>query len=82
MLAPPWQQWRDGRHSRIPTCCLAFYVLWRGRWPLSWYQRWPAYGRDPDPAVGYVRCPSCLKLGRVAPIHWCDDSCPPGRYGC
>lgn len=73
---------RHGLHSRIPWCCISFFVLAWNRdagwdedgFPKGW--RW-LYDRLLDatsPLVGYVRCPMCLITGREEKVHYCEKS--------
>ncbi len=72
-----------GIHSRIPACCIAFFVAtWV--WPSARATaRWRAYWRGISKRTGglkYIPCPDCRDVGHVVKIHWCTKRCA-GQIG-
>lgn len=67
--------WAFGRHSRIPDCCINFFVE---DWDMSegWQNEGNWYHQAVDAArFGYVPCPKCLGTGRRIKIKDCDVEC-------
>jgi hypothetical protein len=64
-----------GLHSRIPTCCINFFVdEWDGR--SMFRDIGSAYHRALDSAkAGYVLCPACLGRGNKVQIRDCRIEC-------
>jgi hypothetical protein len=61
-----------GIHSRIPRCCIDFFV---SEWVYI-YPRDTAYTSAVNAANWhYVPCPKCLGTGRKANIKWCINEC-------
>lgn len=70
---------RFGRHSRVPDCCIAFFI---SEWEYMYSSRGhdefmhSAYSRAIDAAnAGYVLCPSCLGNGKRAKLRICVNEC-------
>ena len=60
-------------HSRIPPCCIDFFVnFWVKLWCED-YQSWHLKTYDHD--TGYVRCAACILAERQAKVHMCSESC-------
>lgn len=69
---------RYGLHSRIPVCCILWFVT---LWPLLFkteaagtYWRWMEEMRGGG--MEYIPCPFCILMGRVKEIKSCT------REGC
>lgn len=61
-----------GIHSRVPRCCIDFFV---NEWEYM-YRNDTAYVQAVNYAnVHYVQCPKCLGTGRKANIRWCVNEC-------
>lgn len=66
-----------GRHSRIPECCIYFFLTTWKLWEID-----TLLDRDYRRAMrtlghnaGYVICPNCLLTNNIQPIHRCYDGC-------
>lgn len=77
--------WHRGRHSQLPRCCVAWFVLVRMHLPHAWLElqlrwrlRWLA---EQPPERAYARCPACLVRGRWARQHLCTAECAGQRGG-
>ena len=60
-----------GRHSRIPECCIKFFV---DEWDCekeSVHRR----NMDKGPTWNYVPCPECLAAGNKVHIRYCEIEC-------
>jgi hypothetical protein len=63
-----------GLHSRIPQCCINFYVdIWAPR--ELWREDRLLARRILGDPVEYVRCPSCLRHNQQANVRWCEAEC-------
>lgn len=65
-----------GAHSRIPSCCVRFFI---GEWedindwpekPMNLYKRAVNASN-----AGYVQCPECLGSGNAIDIRDCRREC-------
>lgn len=63
-----------GLHSRIPACCIRFFV---GEWRTMWRDReGTPYSRALDASSArYVQCPECLGRGNVVQLLICNHEC-------
>lgn len=72
----PEQDYYRGVHSRIPLCCIKFFIdFWVKCGDISaeyWTWHHNTYLTE---KVGYVRCPLCMIAGKKSPIHSCSESC-------
>lgn len=88
--------WRDaaddiakGIHSKIPTCCVAFFVTEWVPWVAAYGQNTPhphqedmlhhglttiEHAKSGKPPQ-YVPCPDCLRNKSFVEIHECTDEC-------
>jgi hypothetical protein len=71
---------RYGLHSRIPTCCIIFFVT---EWESIYREGSDMpYNRAVDAArAGYVQCPECLGSGTKVKILDCDLECGGNHRG-
>ena len=61
-----------GIHSRIPMCCIEFFV---DEWEYT-HTNDSAYVQAVNYAdAHYVQCPKCLGTGRKVKIKWCINEC-------
>jgi len=88
--------WRDGSsdiakgvHSKIPTCCIAFFVIEWVPWAIAYGQGTPHPHLEDMQLQGYatlehaksnklpqyVPCPDCLREKRFVEIHECTPEC-------
>ena len=67
-LLNPFHDIQCGRHSGIPSCCIAFFFVWK-RWlhKTAWAETQP---KD----WGYAPCPRCVRLGRRIAVKKCNCS--------
>jgi len=70
-----------GLHSRIPTCCIRFFIdEWDGR--ELWRDEESPYARALKASrAQYVQCPQCLANGRVANLRICRVECGGDHVG-
>lgn len=63
-----------GLHSRIPVCCIRFFI---DEWAHMYKGRdRTAYGKALDAShAGYVQCPACLGSGHKVKIRICINEC-------
>ncbi len=61
------RQWHAalGRHSRIPECCIEYFLECWERKQRTRY----------DLGVYYVRCPRCVATDNLADLHHCTPEC-------
>ena len=85
-----------GLHSRIPICCIAYFVT-------TYFPKWAAYRKGDIKAAryirrhvrrnhatakrlghkrppGYVPCPACVRAGNIIHVHMCTLRCR-GKLG-
>jgi len=61
-----------GRHSRIPECCISFYV---DMWKNEMYKRTEYYQSVHYSTWSYVPCPKCFCVGNKVKIVNCVVDC-------
>lgn len=75
-------QWtKEGKHSRIPGCCIAWFIGRYGRATKSSHERyirllkkWHEEGKylfQP----GFIPCPKTVRVKDIVFVHCCDDAC-------
>jgi hypothetical protein len=76
-----------GIHSRIPPCCIAFFVtVWmplvepRRLWTAKEERWWSRHQRRMPKGIGYVPCPCCCRAKRFVKVHTCTRRCE-GKQG-
>jgi hypothetical protein len=80
--------WAKGRHSNLPRCCVAYFVLVRLHVPTSLLCRWRDFKDNRYPLAyrprsrQYVRCPVCFLRNRWGVQHLCDETCIGKRGAC
>lgn len=81
-------EWRRGRHSGFPVCCVIWFLVRdRSGWVSLvhnryWYRRWlTRTGADKPIQHQYVRCPLCWLRRRYVEMHLCTLACA-GQLGC
>lgn len=66
-----------GIHSRIPTCCIDFFI---DEWEFMFTDKNPYVRAVAHAAWSYIPCPKCLGTGRKANIKWCVNECGGDHY--
>jgi hypothetical protein len=67
-----------GVHSRIPACCIAYWLAVHSR---RNHGRPTRVRKDRVASLpGYVRCPKCVRSGHKVQIHRCTRRCA-GQLG-
>lgn len=84
-LRRAYHQWIRGRHSQIPRCCVAWFVLVRAHLPHRWLI-WQSelrgrLGMDKPPEQSYARCIVCFVRNRWGSQHICTPDCVGVRGG-
>lgn len=84
-----------GTHSKIPPCCIAFFVVDWAPWQLAYGRSTPhpyetelsragfhslEHAKSGKPPQ-YVPCPDCLRDKRFVEIHACTKECAAERGG-
>lgn len=69
-----------GLHSKIPVCCIEFYVhhasVWSPRLRLFYSRVVHARCVEMDATgAGYIACPACVRDGAFVQVHQCQESC-------
>ena len=75
--------WKMGRHSNIPDCCIDFFVG-GGPWENENYRK-AAIAFLNEIRGEYWPCITCLEKRSINKLHYCDGSCPkfkPDEYLC
>jgi hypothetical protein len=85
----------QGTHSKIPPCCIAFFVVEWAPWVLAYGRNMPhpheaellragfhsiEHAKSGKPPQ-YVPCPDCLRDKRFVEIHSCTTACASERGG-
>lgn len=88
MLSPFWKiASRDiafGLHSKIPTCCIAFFILeWShisgGLYAEKYFKKIRRISRAREKkklfGIDYIPCPDCLESHNFSNVHKCVKGC-------
>lgn len=67
--------WRAGRHSGVPVCCIAWWIVVDDHLPWSIAVRYRRRVNGRRGCWGYIPCPACLLRRRRVPVHICTIDC-------